>query len=69
MHVPTAPRVGPGRWRALVVSIWHVLALGVEYVELGADHFDRRIDTAAHTHRLVRQLELLGHRVTLEPAA
>ena len=46
-----------------------MLALGVDYVELGADHFDRRIDTAAHTHRLVRQLELLGHRVTLEPAA
>jgi transposase len=53
----------------LIVSIWHMLARGVDYVELGADHFDRRSDVAAHTHRLVRQLELLGHRVTLEPAA
>ena len=53
----------------LIVSIWHMLAQSVDYAELGADHFDRRIDIASHTHRLVRQLELLGHRVTLEPAA
>ena len=46
-----------------------MLALGVDCAELGADHFDRRIDTAVHTQRLVRQLELLGHRVKLEPAA
>ncbi len=53
----------------LLVSIWHILGRHVDYAELGPDHFDRRLDLAAHTHRLVRQLELLGHRVTLEPAA
>ena len=53
----------------LIVSIWHMLARGVDYIELGADHFERRDDNEGHTRRLVRQLELLGHRVTLEPAA
>ena len=52
----------------LLVSIWHMLARRVDHAELGPDHFDRRLDLAAHTHRLVRQLELLSHRVTLEPA-
>lgn len=54
----------------LVVIIWHVLAdPSNEYEDLGADWFERRADTAAHTRRLVRQLEQLGHTVTLEPAA
>lgn len=54
----------------LIVIIWHVLAeADVEYEDLGADWFERRNDSAAHTRRLVHQLEKLGHRVTLEPAA
>lgn len=53
----------------LIVSIWHMLARDLDYIDLGADHFDRRDDSAAHARRLVRQLELMGHRVTLEPAA
>ena len=55
---------------SLIVMIWHVLATDdAVYEDLGADWFDRRSDTVAHTRRLVRQLERLGHRVTLEPAA
>lgn len=53
----------------LIVIVWHVLANDVDYVELGADHFQRRSDTAAQTRRLVAQLERLGHTVTLTPAA
>jgi transposase len=54
----------------LVVIVWHVLADDdAEYQDLGADWFERRNDSAAHTRRLVHQLEKLGHRVTLEPAA
>ena len=54
----------------LIVIIWHVLAEpDAEYEDLGADWFERRNDSAAHTRRLVHQLEKLGHRVTLEPAA
>ncbi|MGH2651450.1 MAG: hypothetical protein ACRDHK_09610 [Actinomycetota bacterium] len=39
------------------------------YDELGADFFERRTNTEARQRQLVRQLEALGHRVTLEPAA
>lgn len=53
----------------LIVIIWHLLAGNTEYVELGPDYFDRRFGSGAQTRRLVRQLEQLGHRVTLEPAA
>jgi len=55
---------------SLVVMVWHVLADDdAVYQDLGADWFDRRSDAAAHTRRLVHQLQKLGHRVTLEPAA
>lgn len=54
----------------LVVMIWHVLADDAAVFEdLGADWFERSSDSAAHTRRLVHQLEKLGHRVILQPAA
>jgi len=53
----------------MIVIIWHVLHDEVDYAELGSDWFEKRTDSAAHTRRLVRQLEKLGHRVTLQPAA
>lgn len=53
----------------MIVIIWHVLHDEVDYAELGGDYFERRTDTEAHTRRLVRQLEKLGHKVTLAPAA
>jgi transposase len=54
----------------LVVMIWHILAEhDAVFEDLGADWFERRTDPAAHTRRLVRELQKLGHRVTLEPAA
>ena len=37
--------------------------------ELGADYFERRTDAEARQRHLVRELEKLGHNVTLEPAA
>ena len=53
----------------MLVMIWHVLNDETDYIELGPDWFDRHNDAEAHTRRLVHQLEKLGHRVTLEPAA
>jgi transposase len=53
----------------LLVISWHILANQLPYEELGDDWFDRRNDTAAQTRRLVAQLERLGHRVNLQPAA
>jgi transposase len=54
---------------ALLVIIWHVLAGGVPYHELGADFFTRRLDPDRETRRLIARLQALGHHVTLQPAA
>jgi transposase len=54
---------------ALIVIIWHILATGKPYEELGADYFTRRLDPERETRRLIAKLEALGHRVTLQPAA
>jgi transposase len=55
---------------ALIVIIWHVLATGKPYDDLGADYFTRRQDPDKEARRLIAKLEALGHRVTLEtPAA
>ncbi len=53
----------------MIVIIWHVLNDGRDYDDLGADYFDRRNDAAARQRYLVRELEKLGHTVTLQPAA
>jgi transposase len=52
----------------LVVIIWHVLANGVSYKDLGSDYFDRR-DATVEIRRHVAALQRLGQRVTLTPAA
>ena len=54
---------------ALVVIIWHILATGKPYHELGAGYFTRRQDPERETRRLIARLEALGHRVTLEDTA
>jgi len=54
----------------LIVIIWHVLHDGCDYRDdLGADYFERRNDAATRQHYLVRELEKLGHTVSLQPAA
>jgi transposase len=54
---------------AMLVIIWHVLAGGVPYAELGADFFTRRLDPERETRRLIAKLQALGHIVSLQPAA
>ncbi len=54
---------------AILVIIWHVLATGRPYQELGADFFTRRLDPEKETRRLIAKLEALGHQVSLQPAA
>jgi len=67
-------RRGPGRaavavGHSILVIIWHLLSTGETYTDLGGDYFDKRRTSTAHQKRLVSQLEAMGHRVTLEPAA
>jgi transposase len=53
---------------ALLVIAYHMLKRAEDYRDLGADHFDR-IDVSRIRRSLVRRLERLGHKVTLEPLA
>jgi transposase len=53
----------------MIVIVWHLLANDSTYNDLGADHFQPRTDTQTRQQHLIRQLEALGHKVTLEPAA
>jgi len=53
---------------ALLEIAYHMLKRKEDYRELGADHFDR-IDVNRIRRSLVRRLERLGHKVTLEPLA
>jgi transposase len=62
-----------GRKRALValghtilVIVHTMLRNGTDYQDLGDDYFDR-LDQARLTRTLVRRLERLGHKVTLQP--
>ena len=56
--------------RSILVVVWHLLAdPDTEFQDLGPDHYDRHVNTSAKRHSHVRQLEALGYRVTLDPAA
>jgi hypothetical protein len=52
---------------SMLVSAYHMLTRGETYHDLGPDWLGKRND-AAHTRRLVAQLERLGHTVTLDAA-
>ena len=49
---------------SLLTAIWRMLSTGETYRDLGADYFTQR-DPERQTKRLVKQLERLGHTVTL----
>ena len=56
--------------RSLLVIIWHLLAdPTARFTDLGSDFFDTRIDPERRKRNHIRQLEALGYKVTLEPAA
>jgi transposase len=56
--------------RSILVIIWHLLAdPDTGFHELGSDHYDRHVNTATKRRNHIRQLEALGYKVTLEPAA
>ena len=53
---------------SILVIAYHLLKDATPYRDLGRDYFDRR-DQQALEHRLVRRLEALGNKVTLEKVA
>jgi transposase len=53
---------------SIICACWHMLSTGELYNDLGGDYFQRR-DPERQTKRLIRQLEALGHTVTLQPTS
>jgi transposase len=72
-HARLLKRRGMGRAQvavahSMLVAAYWMLKRDEPYHDLGADWHRRRSDEE-HTRRLVAQLEHLGHKVTLNPAA
>ena len=56
--------------RSILVIIWHLLSdPDSHFQDLGPDFYDTRLGADRQKRNHVRQLEALGYRVTLEPAA
>jgi hypothetical protein len=70
----SASRAAEGTTRAIIavahsilVIVWHLLTGNQPYSDLGGDYFLERHHSQAYKNRLVRQLQRMGHMVTLEP--
>jgi hypothetical protein len=65
LRVPDVP-AGDALWAS-----WHLLSdPTARYNDLGADHYQSRINRDRQARNLLRQLErLTGQKVTLQPAA
>jgi transposase len=56
--------------RSILVIVWHLLSDPTgRFHDLGADFYDTRIGPERAKRNHIRQLEALGYKVTLEPAA
>jgi transposase len=56
--------------RSILVITWHLLAdPHARFHDLGSDFYDLHLHNDRKTRNLVRQLQALGHHVTLTPAA
>jgi transposase len=56
--------------RSILVVVWHLLNdPDARFVDLGSDFYESRVNKERRARDLVRQLQALGHTVTLTPAA
>jgi hypothetical protein len=56
--------------RSILVIVWHLLSdPTVRFHDLGAGFYDTRIGSERAKRNHIRQLEALGYKVTLKPAA
>jgi transposase len=56
--------------RSILVIVWHLLSdPEAHFHDLGAGYYDTHLNTNAKRRNHIRQLEALGYKVTLEPAA
>jgi transposase len=56
--------------RSILVIVWHLLSdPNLRYHDLGAGFYDTRVNAERTKRNHIRQLEALGYKVTLQPAA
>jgi transposase len=56
--------------RSILVIIWHLLSdPQAQFTDLGSDFYDTRLDPERRKRTYLHQLEALGYKVTIEPAA
>jgi len=56
--------------RSILVIVWHLLGDdNAHFHDLGSDYYDSRINPERKKRNHIRELEALGFKVTLEPAA
>jgi transposase len=56
--------------RTILLIIWHLLSnSNARFTDLGSDFYDKRIDPERRKRAHIHQLEALGYKVTIEPAA
>jgi transposase len=56
--------------RSILVIVWHLLAdPTARFGDLGPGFYDTRVNAERRKRNHVRQLEALGYKVTLQPAA
>jgi hypothetical protein len=56
--------------RSILVIIWHLLSDDdAHFHDLGADFYDNRLGPERIKRNHIRQLQALGYKVTVEPAA
>jgi len=56
--------------RSILIIVWHLLAdPTARFHDLGAGFYDTRVNAERTKRNHIRQLEALGYKVTLQPAA
>jgi transposase len=56
--------------RSILIIIWHLLSdENARFVDLGSDYYESHINLNRKMRNHIRELQNLGYRVTLEPAA
>jgi transposase len=56
--------------RSILIIVWHLLAdPNLRYQDLGPGFYDTRVNAERAKRNHIRQLEALGYKVTLQPAA
>ena len=53
---------------SVLVIVWHLLTGNQPYSDLSGDYVVQRHHGEAHKNRLIRQLERMRYKVTVEPA-